>query len=382
MSQGVGRLRRALDHHYASAVTISAGAMVALTWSALSPSTYRDLVDHPWASGGRLDLRVLVLDGAMTLFFAAVGLELSRELGTNPRSRLRGSLPALLGALGGMAGTAVLSLSLGEILGSSALRRGWGIPMATDIAFTLGALALVGHRTPAPLRLFLLTLAIADDVLSVIVLSTTGVAHVRGGGLVAMVALATIGWRLRHRVTPALLFGPVLVFLWLAMAWAGVEPALAGVAAGLVTPVTSSSARRLETAVTRLSVGVILPLFALVACGVSWSSLRLSGPTGTIIVATVLIRILGKILGIGAGVALAGIVGVRRHVALTWPIVVGGTLLCAIGFTVPLLFTSALFPPTSATYGAFTLGLLAASLVSATLGVATLRRATRPRESP
>lgn len=381
MSHGVGRIRRALDHHYASAATISVGAVTALVWSALSPSTYQGLVNHPLVAGGRLDVHLIVLNGAMTLFFATIGLELSRELGSNPRARFRGSLPALLGALGGMAGTAALSLGLGEILRSSALRRGWGIPMATDIAFTLGVLALAGRRIPTPLRLFLLTLAIADDVLSVVVLSATGVSHVRADGLVTVVAVVAIGWRLRRRVSPTLVFSAVLLVTWLALAWAGVEPALAGVVAGLVTPVTSSSARRVEVVVARLSVGVVLPLFALVACGVTWSSLRLSGATGTIIVATVLVRILGKALGIGAGVALAGILGFRRHVTLTWPIVLGGSLLCAIGFTVPLLFATALYAPASATYGAFTLGLLIASLVGGAIGVATLRRATRPRES-
>jgi NhaA family Na+:H+ antiporter len=251
--------------------------------------------------------------------------------------------------------------------------------MATDIAFTLGVLALAGNRVPAPLRLFLLTLAIADDVLSVIVLSLTGVAHVRGLGLVAMVVVTLAGVVLGRRSPPALAFVVVLVVMWMAFAWAGVEPALSGVVAGLVIPVASPRSRRVETNVMRCSVAVVLPLFALVACGVAWSSLSTTGAIGKIIIATVVIRVVGKMLGIGAGVAIAGVLGAHRHASLTVPIVAGATLLCAIGFTVPLLFAGALYPSTSATYGAFTLGLFGASVVGALGGVALLRRATRPR---
>jgi NhaA family Na+:H+ antiporter len=378
MSLGVGRLRRALDHQYAAAVTVGTGALVALAWSALSSTSYQRVIDHSWFPGRQVGLHGIILNGLMTLFFATVGLELSRELRANLRHHLRASLSPLLGAVGGMAGTALLSIGLGEMLGSSALRRGWGIPMATDIAFTLGVLALAGARVPAQLRLFLLTLAIADDVLSVVVLSLTGGTHVRALGLVAVVVVAVAGVMLGRRVSPALAFALVLVVMWLAFAWADVEPALSGVVAGLVIPVTSSPARHLETTVTRWSVGAALPLFALVACGVTWSSLGATNVTGTIIVATVVIRVLGKMLGIGAGVGVASIVGARRHASLTVPVITGATLLCSIGFTVPLLFAGVLYSTSSATYGAFTLGLFAASLVGAILGVAILRRTTRP----
>lgn len=379
MSLGVGRLRRALDHQFAAAVSMGTGAIVALAWSALWPSGYHRVIEHPWFAGHPVGLRDLVVNGAMTLFFAAVGLELSRELRANLRHQVRASLPPLLGAVGGMAGTALLSIGLGDVLGSAALRRGWGIPMATDIAFTLGVLALAGPRVPAQLRLFLLTLAIADDVLSVVVLSITGVAHVRAAGLVAAVVVATVGVVLGRRIPPTLAFFPILVATWLALAWAGVEPALSGVVTGLVIPVASSRARRLEITVTRYSVGAALPLFALVACGVTWSTLSASGSTGKIIVATVVIRTVGKMAGIGAGVALAAALGARRHASLSVPVITGATLLCAIGFTVPLLFAGALYPRTSPTYGAFTLGLFAASAVGAFLGVVILRRATRSR---
>src|ERR1019366_8916783 len=140
MSHGVGRLRRALDHQYAAAVTVLTGALVALVWSAFSASSYRHAIATAWFRGHAISAHSVVIDGAMTIFFAAVGLELSRELRSNLRHHLRSALSPLLGALGGMFATALGSLLLGVALHSSALRRGWGVPMATDIAFTLGVL--------------------------------------------------------------------------------------------------------------------------------------------------------------------------------------------------------------------------------------------------
>ncbi len=372
----VGRLRRALDHSYAAALTVGVGALVALVWSATASGSYQAVVTHHWPAS-RLTLHLVVLNGLMTLFFAAVGLELSRELRANGRHHLRASLSPLLGAVGGMVGTALLSLGTGVLVGSPALRRGWGVPMATDIAFTLGALALAGDRVPSHLRLFLLTLAIADDVLSVAVLSTTGVSRVRGLAFLAILVVIAMGPWLGRRLSPAWCWSIMVVATWLTFAWAGIDPALSGVVAGLLTPVHSVRARRVEAAVTRWSVGLALPLFALVACGVTWSSLHLSGATLKVIGGTMFVRLAGKALGIGAGVALAHRLGARRHPSLNPQVVVGATLLCAMGFTVPLLFAGALYPRSSATYGAFTLGLLGASLVGGALGVSILRRATR-----
>jgi len=379
MSLGVGRLRRALDHQYAAAVTVGSGALIALLWSALGPTSYRRVLAHPWFPGHDVGLHGVILNGLMTVFFAAVGLELSREIRSDLRHQLRASLPPLLGAVGGMAGTAIMSLAIGHLWDSPALRRGWGIPMATDIAFTLGVLALAGDRVPTSLRLFLLTLAIGDDVLSVVILSATGASHVRTAGLVAIVVVTAAGYVLGRRVPAVPAFALVLVAMWLAFAWAGVEPALSGVVAGIVVPVTTAGARRVETTMARCATGAALPLFALVACGVTWSSLSTTGATGKIIGATVVIRIVGKMAGIGAGVALARTLGARRDPGISVGILAGGTMLCAIGFTVPLLFAGALFPATSATYGAFTLGLFTASVLSAVLGVVILRRATAVR---
>lgn len=373
MLHGAGRVGRALDHSYAAAVGLLSGALLALVWSALSASSYHRVVTATWFHDHALSAHSVVLDGVMTFFFAAVGLELSYELRSNMRHHLRAALAPLLGAVGGMGATAGGSVLLGEVVHSSALRRGWGVPMATDIAFTLGVLALAGSRVPTALRVFLLTLAIADDVLSVAILSVTGVAHLRVGGLIAIVVLTGVGIGAGRRFPAVTVFTMMSVPMWLAFEWAGVEPALSGVVVGLVVPVAANS--RLETTMTRWSNAVSLPFFALVACGVTWASLSLSGASGKVIYGTVAVRLVGKVLGIGAGVALAAALGVRRDPSLTAPILFGATLLCAIGFTVPLLFAGALFGGSSATYGAYTVGLVGASILGAILGLAVLRRA-------
>ncbi len=375
MAHREGRLRRALDHQYAAALTVGVGAAFALGWSALSSTSYQRVVSTSWFAGRDVGLHALVVNGVMTIFFATVGLELSRESHSQLRRHLRASLPALFGAVGGMIGTATLSLLLGRLLGSPALHRGWGVPMATDIAFTLGVLALAGSRVPSELRLFLLTLAIADDVLSVVVLAVTGVNHVRVVGLVLIALVVVLGTALGRRLPPGRAFLIVLALAWGAFAVAGVDPSLSGVVAGVLIPVASVRSRHLEVRVVRASVAVVLPLFAFVACGVVWSSLGLTGASGRIILGTAAVRLTGKVLGIGAGVALARRLGMRLHSRITWTMLVGASLLCAIGITVPLLFAGALYPVDSATYSAFTVGLLVASVLGAISGLALLRHA-------
>jgi NhaA family Na+:H+ antiporter len=376
------RVTRALDHDYSAAFSIGAGAAVSLLWSALDSRSYQRVIITTW-SGHVIQLinvnslHSIVVNGLMTVFFFAIGLELSRELRSGTLANRSNAVPPVLGALGGMAGTALLSLVVGAIAHSPALRHGWGVPMATDIAFTLGVLALVGRGLPASLRLFLLSLAVADDILSVVILAFTGATHLRNAGLCAIVVVAIVSWSaLRQRSTnPVRLL--VLVALWSCFVWANVEAPLAGVIAGLLVNFDDNSAPRLERQVGRCSVGLVLPLFALVSCGVQWQRLSLHRATLTIVLGTIGVRIVGKVLGITGGVALARLVRCRLHPSITWPLLASVALLCAIGFTVPLLFANELFGPQSPAYGAFTLGLLLCSLIAGVVGVPLLRMQLR-----
>ena len=382
MSRNVNdRVTRALDHEFGAPFSIGAGAVAALVWSALDQSNYRRIVNASWLHSldavALSSLHSIAGSGLMTLFFFAVGMELSREFKSGTLMKVHHALPPIAGAVGGMVATALLSVLVGSLTHTPALIHGWGIPMATDIAFTLGVLALAGSGIPLALRLFLLTLAVADDVLSIIALSITGASHIRAVGLGVFVLATLVVVVVSRRQTSIAWRLTVLISLWLCLTWANVEPPLAGVIAGLAVPFEHRSALRLERQMNRISVGIVLPLFALVSCGVTWSQLSWRGTTLTIIATTVGVRLAGKTLGISGGVALVGLFGLRRPHTITWPLLMTASLLCAIGFTVPLLFTSALFSPSSASYSAFTVGLLAASLIAGFTGVVLLKQQTR-----
>ncbi len=375
--------RRAKTRDDAPAITLLLGVVTALTWSALASGSYQRIVSTRWhlpvlGSLGVTSAHALVTSGLMTIFFFGVGLELTRERRTGALAHWRLALAPVAGAIGGMAATALLSLLAGLVLDSSALRRGWGVPMATDVAFTLGILALAGRRVPPTLRLFLLTLAVADDVLSVIVLAVTGASHPRMADVAVALGVTLLAVALSRRRRSAAWRILVLIALWCALALAHVEPPLAGILAAVVVPWDAHHAPRLEDGANRWSVVAVLPLFALVSCGVVWSRLHDASTVLTIVLATIAIRLIGKTLGITGGVALARLAHAHLDPALTWPIVATASTLCAIGFTVPLLFASALFPTTSATYGALTVGLLAASLCAGVIGTILLRILTRP----
>jgi NhaA family Na+:H+ antiporter len=377
------RVTWVLDHEYSAAIGLGTGVIVALLWSAFSSSTYFSIVSSTSSARvlvffGVASLHDLVLGALMAVFFFAMGLELSRELSSGLLTKPKHAVPPVFGAIGGMAFTAVGSVVLGVILDSHALRRGWGVPMATDVAFTLGILAIAGRRLAPTLRVFLLTLAITDDVLSVIVLSVTGTTHVRPLGLLAIATTIVVGLLVTRRLTSNVASSLLLIVLWLCFAWANVEPALAGVVAGVIVSSRAPKRRQLERNATRLSVAFVLPFFALVACGLHWSSVQLSGAVGTVVLATIAIRLVGKTLGITSGVALARALNFRLHSSLTWPLICTTALLCAIGFTVPLLFATKLFGAQSALYAGYTLGLLLSSAVAALLGGALLRMQSHP----
>ena len=382
MALSTSRTVRALDHDYSAAVTLGVGVLAALTWSVSNSTSYQDVIVAPWSRrSGATPINSwhdLVATGLMTIFFFAIGLELSRERSDGALAKPSRAVAPVLGALGGMVVTAGLSLLAGGLTDTPALRLGWGIPMATDIAFALGALALAGRGLPSALRQFLLTLAVADDVFSVVVLAGTGAAPVRTSGLIAaLLIVAAIRLFARHLVAiPARL--AILGVLWICFVLAHVEPPLAGVLAGVIVPFHRRSTPQLEDFVRRVSTGLVLPLFALVSCGLRWSVI-VGHQVTAIVVATVVIRIVGKIVGVTGGVALARLIGFRLPASIPVALLWTSSLLCAIGFTVPLIFAGALFPISGPTYGAFALGLLISSLLSGILGIVLLKYQTRRR---
>ena len=376
------RVRRALDHDVSATVSIGTGVLAALAWSAVGASSYQRIIDT--ASRNHLlretsidSIHSFVVNAMMTIFFFAIGLELSRELRSGALTMASLAVPPVLGALGGMLVTALLSLIIGLATHSSALRRGWGVPMATDIALTLGVLALAGRRLPSQIRVFLITLAVADDAFSIIILALTGATNVRLTGLVALCLTVGLGIWISKSTKQIGWNLVLLAVLWACFVWANVEPPLAGVIGGLLISFGSRSALHLERSMRRWSTGLVLPLFALVSCGIRWGQLSFHSGTLTIVLALIVIRILGKVVGISGGVGVARLIRFPLHMSITWRLLASVSVLCATGFTVPLLFAGALFGARSATYGAITMGLVAASLVAIVLGVLLLRLQTR-----
>ncbi len=365
---------------------LTAAAAIALVW-ANSPwqATYTQIWEHSahirfTGFSDFTTVRAWVNGGIMTVFFLVVGLEIARERRSGPLTDRRTALAPVVGAFGGMVGAGLVYVLVNH---EPPAGSGWGIPLATDIAFALGALALLGRRVPAGLRLFLLTLAVADDIGSVIVLAVfySGRLDVPSllGAVVVVVLMVLARRRWKRSAWPYLAGG---VVLWGLMASAGVEPALAGVVVGVLIPGQLARANqgspdppispspdlsgssglsasigssgtshlrdpsdRLESALSPVSTFVVLPLFALANIGVTVESTMLHHPgaTGTF-VGIVLARVLGKV----GGITVACVVVVRLGIGrlpddVSWGHLVGGAAVAGIGFTVPLLFAEQAF---------------------------------------
>ncbi|MHB1785261.1 MAG: Na+/H+ antiporter NhaA [Acidimicrobiales bacterium] len=372
----------------AGGLTLTLAAVGALAWANWPGNhSYLDLWMKvaPWSRPLGLDFTVRdwVNQGLLLGFFALIGLEIRREITAGELRSLRRAIVPVVAAMAGMA-TPALIYALGVAGGPGA--RGWGIPMATDVAFALGALALIGG-TSARARVFLMTLAVADDIGSVIVLVVVYGRHTRFGwlmvGLLALTGLVIfwVRWR-RFGWLRLLLVGVA----WWAMLHAGVEAAVIGVTLGVFGPRRQSAPSSREPSAPPAGVRawvirlepvvnvVILPVFALANVGIVLSGPGLaSGPALRVFVAVVLARLIGKPLGI----TVATLVLVHFNKDIYQPRIVTRSLVgigsvASIGFTVPLLIIQ-LALPTGPIATAATAGLLAASVLGAGAGAVILR---------
>ncbi len=390
-------LRRVLGSEATGGVVLTLAGVAALVW-ANSPvqATYDRVWEHSARLGsgdfsGLTTVRGWVNGGIMTIFFLVVGLEIARERRDGALSDRKTAVAPVVGALGGMVGAAAVYVVVNHHLPGS---RGWGIPMATDIAFAIGALALLGRRVPSGLRLFLLTLAVADDIGSVVALAVfySSKLDVRAlAGAVLVVALLIVARRRWTSVTWPYLLGGVV--LWALMAAAGVEPALAGVVVGVlipsgvaltrpgvpqakvaVDPAKRDPAERLESRLGPVSAYVVLPLFALANAGVTIESNMLAHPGATgVFVGIVLARLLGKMAGITMASLIVVWLGVGRLPAgVSRGHLAGAAAVAGIGFTVPLLFAEQAFVGRPTLVAASQAGLLAGSVTAFVVGAVVL----------
>lgn len=347
---------------------VAATAAMAVANSPLAPAYFSAL--H--ARLGPMSTLHWINDALMALFFLLVGLEIKRELiGGHLASWSDRALP-MIAAAGGMAVPALVYLAIAG--GVPGLARGWAIPSATDIAFAIGVLALLGRRAPASLKLFLTTVAIVDDMGAVAIIALAYTAAISGPALLAAALLLGAMFALNRAGVKAL--WPYLMLaaaLWIAVHASGIHATIAGVLAALAIPVgapgdTASPLHRLEHRLHPWVAFAIVPLFGFANAGVAlgavgWPQLTSALPLG---VAAGLF--VGKQAGVFGGVWLAVRTGLaRRPAGASWPQVYGVALLCGIGFTMSLFIGGLAFAD-AALIDAVKIGVLIGSMLSAVAG--------------
>ncbi len=351
---------------------------LAVANSTLGP-TYTDFW-HVKVAG--LSIEHWVNDALMAVFFLFVGLELERELYNGELSDFRKALLPIVAAVGGIAAPALIHFSLNA---GTPTQPGSGIPMATDIAFALGVLALLGSRVPASLKIFLTALAVMDDLGAIIVIALFYTASVSPTYLLAALTVF-FGMVVLNRfrvmaLTPYLLGGALM---WYLMLRSGIHATIAGVLLAFAIPYSAraedehSPSHRLEHLLHKPVAFLILPIFALANTGIvigsGWLQDLASANSAGIIGGLVL----GKPLGITLLSFLAVAIGLcRLPNDLTWRHIFGAGLLGGIGFTMSIFITNLAFAEQAAIINASKMAILVASLAAGTLGYGWLRLCSR-----
>ena len=422
-------LREFLHWEASGGLVLLLATAVALIWANLGGASYEGL----WDTVVRLevagtvleqDLRHLVNDGLMTLFFLVIGLEVKRELAVGQLRTRRAAMLPVFAAGGGMLVPALVFIAVTAGTDGSA---GWGIPMATDTAFALGVLALLGRRAPPALTAVLLAVAVIDDLGAMTVMAVFYSDGLDPAPLAAALAcLAGVAALNRLHVRSVAPYAALGLAAWAAIASAGVHPTVVGVALGLLTPARpfqrqdavaheaervaevietppgradanaaqwrrlASLSREAISPVSRIEHGLhpwtsmlVVPLFALANAGIALDGAALSAAAGqAVTLGVVLGLVLGKGAGLLAGAALAVRLGLAdRPRGVTWTHLAGLGGLAGIGFTISLFITALAFDD-PVTLAAAKVGILAGSLLSALAGVALILAARRSGPSP
>jgi NhaA family Na+:H+ antiporter len=332
-----------------------------------------------------LTLHQWINDALMAVFFLLVGLEIKREALAGELSSLRQAALPIAGAVGGMVVPALLYLLTH---GGGLASRGWAIPMATDIAFALGVLALVAPRAPAGLKVFLAASAIVDDMGAVLVIALFYTSAIAWGalamaGLILALLMVLNALQVRH-LTPYLLLGAAL---WFFVHESGVHATIAGVLLAFTIPASGrpisghaviSPLMRLEHALHGFTAFVVMPLFALSNAGVTL--------TGSLGAGVSLAVILGLAIGKPLGITAAAMAAVRLRLAalpdgVTWMALHGCAWLAGIGFTMSLFIATLAFDGTTL-LDAARVGILAGSLLAGVAGAVFVRSGTRLQRAP
>lgn len=386
------RIGEVLRKETVGGILLVALAFVAIVW-ANSPwaESYFALRDfrvgyEPW--GLDLTLGGWAADGLLAVFFFLVGLELKREFVAGDLRQVRTAVIPIAAALGGVAVPALVYLAV--VGGDAALQGGWAIPTATDIAFAVAVLALIGSHLPSPLRIFLLTLAVVDDLVAItiialfytdsisllpLLLSALAIACY---GAIAQLSRRTLGLR---PATAWLVLLPIGAVAWAFMHASGIHATIAGVLLGFTVPVLHRMrdragasgpglAEQFEHRFRPLSAGFAVPIFAFFSAGVAVGGFDgfASALTSPLTIAIVLALVVGKPVGILATTWLMSKVArIRLDPQLKWVDLAGVGMLAGIGFTVSLLIAELSFIPGSEAHSQAKVAILTASVLAAAL---------------
>ncbi|RDC59254.1 Na(+)/H(+) antiporter NhaA [Alteripontixanthobacter maritimus] len=362
-------------------ILVAAAAMLA----ANSPfyGEYRDLFygSLAWTPIAKLDnLHLWINDGLMAIFFFVVGLEVKRELIagqlSTPEQR---RLPAIA-AVAGMAAPAIVYLMVTG--GNPEYTRGWAIPAATDIAFAMGVLGLLGTRVPASLRLFLLTVAIVDDIGAVVIIALFYTANIKMMWIVvSLVVLGVMIGMNRMKVSSIWPYILMALVLWFTVLNSGVHATIAGVVAALTVPMRrrdgNSLLEKLEHQLAPWSAYLIVPVFGFANAGVSLAGVGLDGVFAALPLGIAAGLVVGKQVGIFSIIWIVDKIGfAKRPPNANWTEIWGISILCGIGFTMSLFIGELAFEGQRELIERAKIGILLGSAISAVMGYVILRLTT------
>lgn len=325
------------------------------------------------------DLRQWVSEGLMTVFFLVVGLEIKREIISGELKALQTAVLPIAAAIGGMVVPALLYLMINV---NQAGFNGWGIPMATDIAIALGLLMLLGKRVPSKLKIFLLTLAIVDDIGAIIVIAVFYNQQVNTLALLVAALLTLIMVLLnRTRFMTLSIFTLLGICLWLAVHESGINASITGVLLGLLAPLTATKAHKhpiavsLEKALLPAATFIIVPLFVFANAGLTFRAPSFND-SGAILAGfgIVIGLVIGKVVGItGATWLVVKLKLGKLPTNTSWSQFIGIGFLAGVGFTISIFITHLAFGDNRNLIDAAKVGIFIGSIVSAGLGLYSLR---------
>lgn len=366
---------------------ITVAAMAMLVANSFLAESYHHLFHGilAWTPIPKLNTAHLwINDGLMVVFFFVVGLEVKRELiSGNLADPAQRNLP-ILAAIAGMAAPAGVYMLLAG--GDPALHRGWAIPAATDIAFAMGVIGLLGSRVPAALRLFLLTVAIVDDIGAVMIIAVFFTANIKLAWVIgSLVVFGVMIAMNRMKVSSLWPYIIATFVLWYCVLNSGVHATIAGVLAALTIPMRrpdgTSMLEELEHGLVNWNAYLVVPVFGFANAGVDMSGLGLSAFLDPLPIAVAAGLVLGKQVGIFSMVYAVDRLNIaKKPTGCSWAEVWGVSILCGIGFTMSLFIGELAFPQYRLLIEEAKIGILTGSLISAVMGYTVLRLTTEHPE--